>query len=296
MNDPLQNRFKLQIEALGGFDFQDFVAELFLLKHGSTNFTILRRTKDKGCDGVIVSEKRVIACYGPVENDQKKFDKKADEDFEDFANNWQSQFPNWMFVVNHDVTPAQISKIEKLKKGTPLIGIKNILSIINELDNYKRRRLAKYLKIEPDFIAKDYLREILDDLLKNSNSYEPRKAYIKPVYFTDKVKLNFVEADVQEVLNEYDLVAEYFADIEGIIYGYEDDEIDRIKYRIITDFIQTQGEFKGRLETLTKQYLGKYSSDGDDDYKFYIRVLLIYIFEQCLIGSKTEKENDSTTP
>ena len=24
MNEPLQNRFKLQIEALGGFDFQDF--------------------------------------------------------------------------------------------------------------------------------------------------------------------------------------------------------------------------------------------------------------------------------
>jgi len=296
MNEPLQNRFKLQIEALGGFDFQDFVVELFLLKHGSTNFTVLRKKKDKGCDGVIVSDKRVIACYGPVENNQKKFDKKADEDFEDFVNNWQSQFPNWMFVVNHDVTPAQISKIEKLKKETPLIGIKNILSIISELDNYKKRKLAKYLNIEADFIAKDYLREILDDLLKNSSSDEPRKAYLKPVYFTDKVKLNFNASDVQGILIEYGLVAEYFADIEGLINGYEDDEIDRIKHRIITDFAQTQGKLKGRLGTLTKQYLAKYSSDADDDYKFYIRALLIYIFEQCLIGSKTGKENDSTTP
>ena len=292
MNDPLHNRFKMQIKALNGFDFQDFVMELFLLKHGTTNFTVLRKIKDKGCDGVIVTEKRVIACYGPEENIQKKFEKKADEDFEDFINNWQTQYPNWMFVVNHDVTPLQISKIESLKKKTPLLGIKNILSIIEELDNYKKRKLAKYLKIENDFIAKDYLREILDDLLKNSASDEPRKAYVKPIYFTDKVKLNFDAADVEDVLNEYDLVYEYFFDIEGLIYGYEDDEIDRIKHRIVTDFAQTKGEFKERFESQTNLYLSKYLSEADDDYKFYVRALLIYIFEQCLIGSKTDKEKE----
>ena len=244
------------------------------------------------CDGVIVTEKRVIACYGPEENNQKKFDKKADDDFEDFVQNWQTQYPNWMFVINHDVTPLQISKIESLKEKTPLIGIKNILSIIEELDNYKKRKLAKYLKIENDFIAKDYLHEILDDLLKSSASDEPRKAYVKPIYFTDKVKLNFDAADVEDVLNEYDLVYEYFSDIEGLIYGYEDDEIDRIKHRIITDFAQTKGEFKERFSSQINLFLAKYSIEADDDYKFYVRALLIYIFEQCLIGSKTDKEKE----
>lgn len=290
MNKPLHNIFKIQIEALNGFDFQDFVVKLFLLKYGPTNFTVLRKVKDKGCDGVIVTEKTVIACYGPEKNNQTKFDKKAEEDFEDFTNNWQTQFPNWMFVVNHDVTPAQIAKIESLKKTTPLIGIKNILAIIEELDNYKKRKLAKYLKIENDFIAKDYLQEILEDLLKNSASDEPRKAYAKPIYFADKVKLNFDTADVEDVFEEYDLIYGYFSDIEGLISGYEDDEIDRIKYKIVTDFAQTKGEFKERFESQTNLYLAKYSGGPDDDYKFYVRALLIYIFEQCLIGSKTEKE------
>ena len=188
MNSPLQNKFKIQIEALTGFDFQDFIVELFLLKYGSTGFTALRKKKDKGCDGIIISEQQVIACYCPVDNDQKKFDKKAEEDFDDFKNNWQSSFPNWMFVVNHEVKPTQVNKIESLKKETPLVGIKGILSIIDELDEFQKRKLAKYLNIDGEFLAKDFLKEILDDLLKNSSSVESRKGYNKPIYITDKAK------------------------------------------------------------------------------------------------------------
>ena len=294
MNSPLQNKFKIQIEALTGFDFQDFIVELFLFKYGSTGFTVLRKKKDKGCDGIIVSEQQVIACYGPVDNDQKKFDKKAEEDFDDFKNNWQSKFSNWMFVVNYEVKPAQINKIESLKKGTPLVGIKQILSIIDELDGFQKRKLAKYLNIDREFLAKDFLKEILDDLLKYSNSVEPRKVYHKPIYIVNKVKLNFASEDVQLALNEYNILAEYFSDIQDLINGYEDDDIDKIKHRIVYDYSLTNGNYKARLNSLTNLYLGRYSSDGDDEYRFYARALLIYIFEQCLIGIKTDTENDST--
>lgn len=295
MNSPLQNKFKIQIEELTGFDFQDFMAELFLLKYGSRGFTVLRKQKDKGCDGIIVSEKQVIACYGPVDNDQRKFDKKADDDFADFKNNWQSKFPNWLFVVNHEVNPAQVNKIESLKKGTPLVGIKQILSIIDELDGFHKRKLAKYLNIDGEFLAKDFLKEILDDLLKNSNSVEPRKQYNKPIYITDKVNLNFDVIDVQVVLDEYDIVAEYFSDIQDLIYGYEDDDIDKIKHKVVFDYYLTSGAFKDRFNSLSNLYMAKYSADGDDEYRFYVRAFLIYIFEQCLIGRKTDTENDITT-
>jgi len=290
MNSPLLNKFKIQVEALTGFDFQDFIAELFLLKYGTTGFTVLRKKKDKGCDGIIVSKKQVIACYGPVDNDQKKFDKKADDDFEDFKNNWQSIFPNWLFVVNHEIKPAQVNKIESLKKGSPLIGIKGILSIIDELNSYHKRKLASYLNIDREFLAKDFLNEILDDLLKNSNSVEPRQKYYKPTYIIDKVKLNFAEVDVQSILDEFDIVSEYFSDIQDLIFGYEDNDIDKIKHRIIFDYSLTNGTFKDKFSHLTNLYMAKYSADSDDEYRFYVRSLLIYIFEQCLIGTKTDTE------
>lgn len=285
----------IQIKTLTGFEFQDFIVELFLQKYGPTGFTVLRKTKDLGCDGIIVSKKQVIACYGPVDSDQKKFDRKVNDDFDDFKNNWQSRFPDWMFVVNHDVTPLQINKIEALKKGTPLLGLKGILSIIDELNSYQKRKLAKYLNIEDEFLAKDYLKEILEDLLKNSSSIEPRKEYSKPIYIKDKVKLNFNIVDIQNILDEYDIVAEYFSDIQDLFYGYEDEDIDRIKHRVVYDYSQTNGVFMDRFNTLTKLYLSKYSIDTDDEYRFYVRALLIYVFEQCLIGNKTETENDTST-
>ncbi len=296
MNDPLQNRFKLQIESLTGFDFQDFVVDLFLLKYGEQGFTVLRKKKDKGCDGIINNEKRIIACYGPENATQKKFDNKADEDFEDYQNNWEKKYPKWMFIVNQNISPAQINKIESLKSGTPLLGTQQILSIIEDLKNYQRRKLAKSLRIESEFLAQDYLREILEDLLKESEPPENKIPYNKALYYPDKVKLNYKEADIEGVLQEYEIVSEYFIDIHNVIYGYEDGEIDRIKLRIINDFTETKGIFKEKLETLTKLYLEKYSSNDDDDYRFYVRALLIYIFEQCLIGRKTKQENDITTP
>ena len=32
---------------------------------------------------------------------------------------------------------------------------------------------------------------------------------------------------------------------------------------------------------------------NDDTYKFYVRVALIYFFEQCLIGEKTGEEKNA---
>lgn len=291
MNDPFKNRFKLQIESLTGFDFQDFVIELFLQRFGPSGFTVLRSKKDKGCDGIINSEQKVVACYGPRKYNQSTFTNKVEEDFEDYKKNWQKQYPNWMVIVNHSLAPFQITKVNKLKSGSTIIGITNILALIEELPNYKKRILGRYLKIEEEFFVQDYIQEILDDLLKNSDSEEPRKPYSKPLYFSDKVKLNYEQLDITDILSEYDVLAEYFSDISNLINGYEDDEIDKIKHKIISDFSQIKGTFKDRLEELTLRYLMKYSIETDSDFKFYIRALLIYMFEQCLIGDKTNQEN-----
>lgn len=295
MNSPLKNRFELQIKALEGFGFQDFVVELFLHKYGATGFTVLRRKKDKGCDGIVNEENRVIACYGPAKNDQKKFDKKADEDFADFTSNWQSSHPNWTFVVNQEVTPAQEKKIKNLKSDASILGIRQVLSIIEGLQNYKRKKLAEYLKIEPEFIGSDYVGEMLDDLLKGSSIAATSIKYDKNgrVNLGEKISLNFDGTDIDEAINEYGSFAENGAlsAVSDLLSGYEDEEIDRLKNRILYDYSNlTNGAFKTRLKTLSEHYLNKYSNEKDDDYLFYIRAVLVLLFEQCLIGAKTHHE------
>lgn len=298
MNTPLRNRFEIQIKSLKGFDFQDFIIELFLLKYGAEGFTVLRRKKDKGCDGIINQEKRVIACYGPENNNQKKFDKKAEDDFEDFQNNWEHDYPDWMFLINQEISPAQEAKIKSLKSDAPLLGIKQLLRIVEDLKNYQRRKLGLYLKIEEEFLSADYLGEVLDDLLKGSAIANDNIKYdgADRIKFEEKLVINYHEADVQGALNEYGYFAEngVLNEITNILYGYEDEEIDRLKHRILYDFnSKTNGIFKIKLMQLSEYYLVKYSNPNDDDYLYYIRAILIHLFEQCLIGLKNS--NDITS-
>lgn len=288
MNAPLRNVFELQIKSLKGFNFQDFVSELFLLKFGERDFIPPRKVKDKGCDGIISSERRVVSCYAPEINNQREFLKKVNDDFNLYKKNWEKDYPNWMFITNLEVNPDQVKKINELKKDTQFIGIKNIIALIEDLYSFQRKKLGKYLKIEDTYFTRDYLGEIFEDLLKGSDIEDMRVPYSKPPYIPDKIELNFNKEDIEGALHEYELVCEYFTQISSLLSGY-DTEIGRIKLKIITDYNKFPGSlsFKERLKLQTQGYLEKYATENDNDYLFYIRSILLYIFEQCLIGRKT---------
>ena len=304
MNNPTKNRFQLQIKSLRGFDFQHFIRELYLVKYGEHGFTVLRDTKDKGCDGIIEGEQRVIACFGPQEisntkKRQREFDNKVEGDYNEYENNWKSQYPNWSFIINHEIDPHYDIKAKSLYEKANIIGITQILSIVENLKSYQRRKIGKYLNIESEYLTSDYIGEILEDLLKEDDtnsdgiSYKPKSL----IEINDKIDINYNDNDIEEVKNEYGLLLEEgtLIEIAGILHGYEDDEISKIKKRVIYDYGTKTGEFKSRLDLLTEHYLVKYSDENDDDYLFYIRAILIYFFEQCLIGEKTKVENDITT-
>jgi hypothetical protein len=300
MNSPTKNRFELQIKSLRGFDFQHFVRELYLLKYGEHGFTVLRDQKDKGCDGIIEEEKRVIACYGPQEIiDTKKrhreFDKKAEGDYNEFNSNWKAQYPNWSFVINHESDPHYDSKIKSLDDNATIIGLSQLMNSIENLKNFQRRKIGKYLNIENEYLSSDYIGEILEDLLKENDNLDDKISY-KPkslVEITDKIEINFDINEIEDAKNEYGLLLEegILMEIANILYGYEDKEISKIKRRVIHDYdSKPNGNFKSRLKSMTDHYLVKYSNENDDDYLFYIRAILIYFFEQCLIGKKTGTE------
>ena len=88
-------------------------------------------------------------------------------DFEKYKSEWESNFPNWEMLVNHDVAPEQLTIIDSLVGNTSIKGIKQIILIIEELPRAKLRKLAQFLEIE-SFIIQDYIRDILKDLLNSS--------------------------------------------------------------------------------------------------------------------------------
>jgi hypothetical protein len=291
----LKNAFKTQIENKREFDFEDFIDELFLLKYGADNYLPIRRVRDNGNDGTIISERKILACYAPKKYVRKDFEVKVlgsntiTGDFEKYKSEWESNFPNWEMLVNHDVAPEQLTIIDNLDGNTSIKGIKQIISIIEDLPRAKLRKLAKFLEID-SFIIQDYIRDILNDLLTNSIVNEEIIKYKHAPYIPKKIEINYNEEDVDGALSEFQEISQNFNIVENILVGYEDDEKGKIKYRVIEDFNKLSGSFKEKLSNLTVQYTEKYGNINDDDYRFYVKTILLYMFEQCLIGKKTEKE------
>lgn len=298
MNNPLKTQIITQIKSLKETPFENFVVELLLKYYGANNFIPTREKGDGGCDGIIVDTKTIIACYGPEKYLKKSFDKKISDDFGQYQLNWQGTYPNWMVIVNHDVCPNEINKIEELKQNSQIWGIKNLVTIIeDELSSKQRRDIAKYLNIDNDFIATDYIKEILDDLLGDSSVAENIK-YEKPLYLGDKIVLNFNAEDQDEFSEEYKLYAEggVLSHIGNIIHGYDDNEINQIKIKVRNDFNSSRGiGFKNKIIKTTDAYRNKYSLE-DDELLYYTKAIIMYFFDQCIIGKKTKEENDNTSP
>lgn len=197
-----------------------------------------------------------------------------------------------MFVTNNDIPEYAIKKINALKSDATQIGIKNILQFIDELPSLQKRALGKYLNIDKDLFARDYLKELIEDLIKDSEFTTENVDYKTQIYFPDKVSLNFKQEDINKVLDEYDSYFEngIFNVIGGLLFGYEDEDFEKLKHKIKYDYTNESGSFKKRLKKLTEKYLNKYASDSDDEYLYYLRAILLYLFEQCIIGDKTKAE------
>ena len=297
MDKLLKNAFKMQIQSKEGFEFEEFIDELFLLKYGVDEYIPIRRNKDKGNDGTVLPEQKILACYAPRKYNKPDFEIKVlgatnkEGDFEKYQKHWKDKFPNWEMFVNHEVSPEQFTIIQALDGNTSIKGIDQLLSIIDELVSSKKRKLAAYLGIE-NFFIQDYIQEIINDLLNASNEEDnalhfDKKTLVPP---QKKIELNFEQEDWDGMNSEMVLVMEEFNTITNILSGYIDDEINTLKRRIINDYNKLSGNFKERLYNLTEQYTNQYGNIKDDEYVKCVKSMLLYMFEQCLIGRKTESE------
>ena len=230
---------------------------------------------------------------------QKKYNKAAFElkvlgnktkkgDFTKYVNNWKNKYPNWEMIVNHEISADQFSLVEGLDGNTSIKGIKNIIYIIeNELNSNKRRKLADFMNISRDLCIQDYVSQIIKDLMEHANKGDAIPFDTSTLKSPkEKIQLNFNREDWDGVNSQMVDVMKDFPIILNIISGYEDYEKDMLKHRIIDDYNKLGGDFKTRLNNLTDQYTKRYANLKDDEYRLSVKTILLYMFEQCLIGEK----------
>ena len=288
MTGALKKILESQISLLQDFDFEEFIKELLLLKHGTLGFIPTRPKKDKGCDGIIVGTSTVIACYGPQKYDVKAYAKKAKEDYGQYKKYWKSTYPNWQFVFNGKLGPDAITEITGLHNGSIPWGVDAIMSIIvNDFNGTQIRQVGMLLSIPNAQISQDYLEEILENLLSKTTTnptelYRFRKENLLEV--EEKIKLNYHYADVNIAMQEFEDMLSEVSQTGRLFAAFQDEEQDRIKSRVRNDYKNANGTFKERLQIMTDNYLRQYSSVNDDIYRHNVTSVLLYLFEQCLIG------------
>ncbi len=279
MNSVTENAFKAQIASLTDTAFQAFINKLYTVVYGN-NFTVVKQKWDKGSDGILNNE-TVLAVYAPEKYEFGKFKRKISGDFNHYSENWADMYPQWQVVYNGEFTASIIQVIDNLKSDAQKLGLPNLIEMIAELRWSQIQEIAEYLNLDTRFIIFDVIDEIVKDLLKAEPVPAGDFDFTKLTDLGEKIELNFKREDVETAKAECVDYLKYFPLVADVISGYEREE-DVLKNRVRTDFARLTGDFKTKLDNLTDIYTQNRSND--DYYKLFVRILLLYLFEQCLIG------------
>lgn len=286
MDAIFKHQIKIAIDRLKENSFQNFVDELYLKKFGS-DFTPIKQKRDKGCDG-IVKNNGSLAVYAPEKYTLRSFKKKVKEDHENYIKNWKNELPKWRVVYNGEFTAEMFKFVDSLENGSKKIGIAQIIDDIDGLNWVHQRAIAEYLGINEQFFINDLLQNVINDLLKNAKAPAKILLFQKPTYIEDKIQLNFNSNDVENAKIEYLNSLGSMGKLKVILKSYDDEEVAALKNKVIIEYGKLSGDFKTRLNNLTAALSGNHNND--QQYKYYVRVVLLYMFEICLIGKRSEAE------
>lgn len=279
MNSILEHQFRGAIDRLKEDNFQDFIKIVFAKRYG-LDFDITKNCRDKGCDGIL-NKDTILAVYSPEKKGLRSFKKKVDEDYEKYEQNWKNSYPNWMFVYNGETTAEMLAYVNGKQKNVKNICINKLIEIIKELKWSDKRDLARNkLNIEEEYLTKDILQEIINDLLKNSLEGVPKRTL--PPDLTEKIKLNYDSEDIDGIIKDHQEMMPLILKFEKLLSAYKSEEIALLRLRIIDEYQKLSGNFKTRFNNLVSLIANK--NKGDDYYKMHVKSILMYFFQICLIG------------
>lgn len=307
MDRALKANIKELIKSKRGFEFEAFLNEMLLIYYGKNGYQPTRERSDDGADGVILTTQTIVAAYAPDTYSERKFLRKVQDDFDDYLNKWVNDYPNWRMYYNNALAPAHIRvsaslKDDANKKGKQvgniaIEGIDQIMHLVeHDMSNIQQRAVANSLGVAKELLIFDHIRSIIDDLIMGGRIDNENVQYKAEVNIGEKIALNFTGEDARNAEEEYSELAinGTLKKIWDIISMYGVEQINTLKLKIKRDFNEISGGFKLKASALTQKYMDKYTSGQDDDFEYYTRALLVYCFEQCMIGTKTSGEKEGT--
>jgi hypothetical protein len=287
MESSLRKKIEIKIESLEGMKFQRFVEKLLRLKYGQ-EFDCVKQKRDKGCDGRL-NDKKIIAVYAPGQNASlNQFKKKIKSDHEKYQENWQEDFPEWQLIYNGKLTANRHEVLDDLPGEDERISRPQILDMIFELSFSKRKKICDFLNIDDRYFEIDAFNGVISDMIATNIETDIDLDQQRPPYIEDKIRKNFEEDDVESIKREYQEMIPELSALKSVLSTCSDDDVRTLKLKVMGKCNDLNGSFDQKLPNLVDHFSQR--RPKDDEYRKYVRVIVYYCFEACLIGTKVEVE------
>jgi hypothetical protein len=283
MNSVLEDIVKTKIAKQKNINFQLFVNKLYSVCY-ENNFVSVKQKNDKGSDGIL-NNTIVLACYSPDNYNLNDFKHKIKGDFESYEQNWMQTHKGWQVVFNGDFLANMIQYVQSLYSSAEFIGIDNLLQFINIMNWTKQNQIFEYLGISNDYIVYDIVDEIVQDIIKISTNNDSYVIDTNLTPIMEKIVLNYSEDEVETAIDEMTDYLQYASFVKDYLKD-NNEYFSILLNRIKEDFksLNSSKTFGEKVIKLMQKYVSSPKRNSDDIYKYYTKVLILYMFENCYIG------------
>lgn len=286
----LKDILKSKIDHLYGIQFNNKIDEMFSIIYGQ-NYKSIKQKRDLGSDGIIEIKEVCLACYAPEKYNKRKFEKKVDEDFSKYEEHYMNLGYKWRYITNQKLRGSMVTYIKNKDERVDIWGIDELINYILGLPPSVRRKiLSEVFCLSPELIVFDFIEEVIEAILslkEESPIYSPH--YGLPKDTIKKIEKNFEGEDIEIVKRKFNyFYAERVGYLQKVLESFDNDYISNIKMTVLREYQNLDGNlnFKKKFGQLINRFSSKYPKD--QEYKNYVELILLYLFEQCLIGVKPE--------
>ncbi len=290
--ETIINLLKANIRKWTALQFNEKINQIFRVVYGE-NYKTIKQKYDKGSDGIIEThmEHISIACYGSENPTSKKIINKIGKDYPKYKENYKPLGYKFRFITNYEILGEVITYLKNLDQDSDIWGINEIIEFIFSQPLIIRKRiLSEILNVSEELIELEIFTEIIEDIADRVlKSYTPPEFSGDVTQLEEKVKKNFTNPlYAQGIMNLFtDIYFEYQYFIEKTLESLDSDTVKTVYSEILGEYLRLakqHNSFEEIFEQLIDIFSRKYATD--EERRKYVKMLILYIFEQCVIGVK----------
>jgi hypothetical protein len=316
-NKALETIIREKIKVADGKQFQQLFWDIMILRY--SDLQTPRMQHDLGNDGYSIKEKTFFACNAPesVKYDNANTVDKIDKDYKSFCDNWKSKnaFDKWFFVTKDNLMGQPHQALVDLNGNGDGVqkGNWGIEQIVREALCLEKADISRIFQLDGTYFQeaineeKDFgiISEVFEFIFAskipqaNNDAISQADGYVN---LSEKLTLNFTEKELESaremVVRNWErkaLVERYLMDENERNPGRIDALVDMMQsdFREIKDVQNhnTPVDSVRVIEVLAKRYLDG-SKQSNPDYVACSRSIVLYLFELCFLGKKTDRETD----